>query len=304
MDKQMNADIPARQPSASLRTGGRTNSVLLRAKQAKKHLLVCISIAMLRRTALALLLALTATLPAQAQGKTVTVYAAVSMQSALYDIDAAFTKATGIKVELNLAASSALAKAIEGGGVLIDVFASADLDWMDYLDKKKLLKDDSRSNLLGNRLVLIAPKESKLGNVTIGQDFDIAKLAGDGRIAVADVLAVPAGKYAKAALQKLGGWAAAEHKLEEARNVHAALELVGRGEASLGIVYETDAKVEPRVKIVGHFPQDSHPAIIYPVALTATARPEALNYIAFLRSNAAKMIFERYGFTFLIKPTS
>jgi molybdate transport system substrate-binding protein len=186
----------------------------------------------------------------------------------------------------------------------VDVFASADLDWMDYLDKKKLLKDDSRSNPLGNRLVLIAPKESKLGNVTIGQDFDIARLAGDGRIAIADVLTVPAGKYAKTALQKLGGWAAAEHKLAEAVNVRAALEMVGRGEASLGIVYETDAKVEPRVKIVGHFPEDSHPAIIYPVALTATAKPEALNYIAFMRSNAAKMIFEKYGFTVLIKPTS
>jgi molybdate transport system substrate-binding protein len=243
-------------------------------------------------------LALTATLPAQAQGETVTVYAAVSMKNALDDLNAAFSQSTGIKVVLNLAASPALAKAIEGG-VLVDVFASADLDWMDYLDKKKLLKDDSRSNLLGNRLVLIAPKDSKLGNVTIGQDFDIARLVGDGRIAVADVLAVPAGKYAKAALQKLGGWAAAEHKLTEARNVRAALEMVGRGEASLGIVYETDAKVEPRVKIVGHFPEDSHPAIIYPVALTATAKPEALNYIAFMRSNAAKMIFEKYGFIHL-----
>jgi molybdate transport system substrate-binding protein len=178
-------------------------------------------------------LALTAALPAQAQDKTVTVYAAVSMKNALDDIDAAFTKTTGIKVVISLSASSALAKAIDRG-MPVDVFASADLDWMDYLDKKKLLKDDSRSNLLGNRLVLIAPKESKLGNVTIGQDFDIARLAGDGRIAIADVLTVPAGKYAKTALQKLGGWAAAEHKLAEAVNVRAALEMVGRGEASLG----------------------------------------------------------------------
>jgi molybdate transport system substrate-binding protein len=259
---------------------------------------------MLRRTALALLLALiSAAHPAQAQDKTVTVYAAVSMQNALYEIDAAFTKATGINVELSLAASSALAQAIEQG-LQVDVFASADLGWMDYLDKKKLLKNDSRSNLLGNRLVLIAPQESKLDNVTIGQGFDIAGLAGGGRIAVADVLTVPAGKYAKAALQKLGGWAAAEHKLNEAGNARAALELVARGEASVGIVYETDAKVEPRVKIVGHFPLDSHPPIIYPVALTAIAKPEALSYIAFIRSNAAKMIFEKYGFTFLIKPMS
>src|SRR6202048_2756370 len=185
-----------------------------RPRQAKKPLLVCIRIAMLRRTALALLLALTAALPAQAQDKTVAVYAAVSMKNALDDIDAAFTKTTGIKVVISLSASSALAKAIDRG-MPVDVFASADLDWMDYLDKKKLLKDDSRSNLLGNRLVLIAPKESKLGNVTIGQDFDIARLAGAGRIAIADVLAVPAGKYAKAALQKLGGWGAVEATLPE-----------------------------------------------------------------------------------------
>jgi molybdate transport system substrate-binding protein len=258
---------------------------------------------MIKRTAIALFLGLTAALPAQAQDKTITVYAAASMKDALDEVDAAFTKATRIEVVVSYAASSALAAAIERG-VSVDVFGSADLDWMDYLDRKKLLKDGSRTNLLGNRLVLIAPEASKLGDATIGQGFDIAKLAGNGRVAVADVVAVPAGKYAKAALQKLGGWAAAEHKLEETRNVRAALDLVGRGAASLGIVYETDAKVEPRVKIVGRFPSDSHPAIIYPVALTATARPEASNYFAFIRSDAAKRIFEKYGFSFLIKPAS
>jgi molybdate transport system substrate-binding protein len=175
---------------------------------------------------------------------------------------------------------------------------------MDYVAGKKLIKDDTRINLLGNRLVLIAPKDAKINSVTIGPGFDLAKLAADGRIATGDVRAVPVGKYAKAALEKLGAWAAAAPKLAMAENVRAALTLVGRGEAPLGIVYETDAKVEPRVKIVGHFPEDSHPAIIYPVALTATAKPEALNYIAFMRSNAAKMIFEKYGFTVLIKPTS
>jgi molybdate transport system substrate-binding protein len=152
--------------------------------------------------------------------------------------------------------------------------------------------------------VLIAPKESKLDNVTIGQGFDIAKLAGDGRIAVADVRAVPAGKYAKAALEKLGGWSAAEPKLASAENVRAALALVGRGEAPLGIVYETDAKIEKNVKIVGHFPEGSHPPIVYPMALTANAKPEAARYLDFLRSGLAKMIFETYGFTFLIKPVS
>ena len=259
---------------------------------------------MLRRTAIALLLALfAAALPAQAQDKTITVFAAASMKNAIDDINAAFTKATGIKAVASLAASSALAKQIEQGAPA-DVFASADLEWMDYVAEKKLIKDDSRVNLLGNKLVLIAPKDSKLDNVAIGQGFDIARLAGDGRIAVADVRAVPAGKYAKAALEKLGGWAAAEPKLAMAENVRAALALVGRGEAPLGIAYETDAKIEKNVKIVAHFPEGSHPPITYPVALTATAKPEAARYLAFLRSGLAKTVFETYGFTFLIKPTS
>jgi molybdate transport system substrate-binding protein len=258
---------------------------------------------MLRRAAIALMFALLATLPAQAQDKTVTVFAAASMKNAIDDINAAFTKATGIKAVASLAASSALAKQIEQGAPA-DVFASADLEWMDYVEQKKLIKNDSRINLLGNKLVLIAPKDSKLSDVTIGQGFDIARLAGDGRIAVADVRAVPAGKYAKAALEKLGGWTAAEPKLAAAENVRAALALVGRGEAPLGIVYETDAKVEKNVKIVGYFPEDSHPPITYPVALTANARPEATQYLAFLRSGVAKTVFETYGFTFLNKPTS
>jgi molybdate transport system substrate-binding protein len=260
-------------------------------------------IAVLKKSALALLFALFAALPAQAQDKTIILFAAASMKNAVDDINAAFTKATGIKVVASLAASSALAKQIEQGAPA-DVFASADLDWMDYLDKKKLIKDATRVNLLGNKLVLIAPKDSKLDNVTIGQGFDIAKLAGDGRIAVADVRAVPAGKYAKAALQKLGSWAAAEPKLASAENVRAALALVGRGEAPLGIVYETDAKIEKNVKIVGHFPDGSHPTITYPVALTKDAKPEAARYLDFLRSGLAKTIFETYGFTFLIKPVS
>jgi molybdate transport system substrate-binding protein len=246
---------------------------------------------------------LIATLPAQAQDKTVTVFAAASMKNAIDDINAAFTKATGVKAVASLAASSALAKQIEQGAPA-DVFASADVEWMDYVAGKKLIKDDSRINLLGNKLVLIAPRDSKIDNVTIGPGFDIATLAGDGRIAVADVRAVPAGKYAKAALEKLGGWAKAEPKLAAAENVRAALALVGRGEAPLGIVYETDAKIEKNVKIVGYFPEDSHPPITYPVALTANAKPVAARYLAFMRSGVAKTVFETYGFTFLIKPTS
>jgi molybdate transport system substrate-binding protein len=128
---------------------------------------------------------------------------------------------------------------------------------------------------LGNRLVLIAPKDSKLGDFTIGQGFDLAQLAGDGRIATADVRAVPVGKYAKAALEKLGSWTAAAPKFAMTENVRAALTFVARGEAPLGIVYATDAKVEPGVKVLGTFPADSHPAIVYPVAATVTAKPEA-----------------------------
>ena len=258
---------------------------------------------MLRRAAIVLIFAPLATLPAQTQDKTVTVFAAASMKNAIDNINAAFTKATGVRVVASLAASSVLAKQIEQTAPA-DVFASADLEWMDYVEQKKLIKGGTRVNLLGNKLVLIAPKDSKIGDVTIGQGFDLAKLAGDGRIAVADVRAVPAGKYAKAALEKLGGWAAAEPKLASAENVRAALALVGRGEAPLGIVYETDAKVEKNVKIVGYFPEDSHPPITYPVALTANAKPEAAQYLAFLRSGLAKTVFETYGFTFLIKPTS
>jgi molybdate transport system substrate-binding protein len=258
---------------------------------------------MLRRAAIVLIFALLATLPAQTQDKTVTVFAAASMKNAIDNINAAFTKATGVRVVASLAASSVLAKQIEQTAPA-DVFASADLEWMDYVEQKKLIKGGTRVNLLGNKLVLIAPKDSKIGDVTIGQGFDLAKLAGDGRIAVADVRAVPAGKYAKAALEKLGGWAAAEPKLASAENVRASLALVGRGEAPLGIVYETDAKVEKNVKIVGYFPEDSHPPITYPVALTANAKPEAAQYLAFLRSGLAKTVFETYGFTFLIKPTS
>jgi molybdate transport system substrate-binding protein len=247
---------------------------------------------MLKRTALACLLALFAAPSARAEDKTLTIFAAASMKNAIDDINAAFAKA-----------SSALAKQIEQGAPA-DVFASADLDWIDYLDKKKLVRTDSRVNLLGNRLVLIAPKDSKTATVAIGPGFDLAKLAGDGRIAVADVRAVPAGKYAKAALERLGSWTGAEKKLAMAENVRAALALVGRSEAPLGIVYETDAKIENNVKIVGRFPDGSYPPIVYPVALTANAKPEATRYLSFLRSSLAKTVFEPYGFTFLIKPTS
>jgi molybdate transport system substrate-binding protein len=247
-------------------------------------------------------LAAAAPQPAAAQ-ETITVFAAASMKNALDDANAAFTKATGIKVTASYAASSALARQIEAGAPA-DVFVSADLKWMDYVAGKKLIKTDTRVNLLGNKLVLIAPADSKLASVSIGQGFDIASLAGDGRIAVADVKAVPAGLYAKAALEKLGAWSKAEPKLAQAENVRATLAFVARGETPVGIVYETDAKVEPKVKIVGIFPDGSHEPVTYPVAATATARADAARYLIFLRTPAAKAVFETYGFSFLIKPVS
>lgn len=233
----------------------------------------------------------------------ITVFAAASLKNALDDTNAAFTEATGLKVVASYEASSALAKQIEQGAPA-DIFISADLRWMDYANDHKLIKPDTRVNLLGNKLVLIAPRNSRLDHVTIGDGFDIAKLAGDGRIAVADVKAVPAGLYAKAALEKLGGWTAAEPKLAQAGNVRATLAFVARGETPVGIVYETDARIEPKVKIIGAFPDGSYPTVTYPVAATATSKAGATRYLNFLATPAAKVIFERFGFSFLIKPVS
>jgi molybdate transport system substrate-binding protein len=235
-----------------------------------------------------------------AQEKPILVFAPASMKNALDDVDAAFTKLNAIKVVASYAASSALMKQIEQGAPA-DVFLSADVDWMDYGAKRNLIRNETRTNLLGNRLVLIAAKDSKIGNVDIGPGFNLAALASDGRIATGDVRAVPAGLYAKAALEKLGAWAAAEPKLAMAENVRAALVLVSRGEAPLGIVYETDAEIDPGVKIVGVFPEDSHPPIVYPVALTKDAKPAAAQYLAFLQTPDARSIFERYGFGILAK---
>jgi molybdate transport system substrate-binding protein len=241
--------------------------------------------------------------PQQATAQdTLTVFAAASLRNALDAVDAAFSKATGVKVTASYAASSALAKQIAQGAPA-DVYVAANIKWMDYLDQKQLLVPGTRVDLLGNRLVVITPKDSKLGHVTIGKSFDIAKLAGSGRIAVANVAAVPAGLYAKAALTSLGAWAAAEPKLAQAENVRATLAYVARGETPLGIVYATDAQVEPKVKIVGVFPVSSHPAITYPVAgLAASQSAHVTRYLHFLQTQAASAIFEKYGFTFLVPP--
>lgn len=241
--------------------------------------------------------------PALAQDKALTVFAAASMKNALDEVNADYTAKTGVKVTSSYAASSALAKQIEQGAPA-DIFISADLEWMDYSVGKKTINEKTRTSLLGNSIVLIASKDSKLADVKIGQGFDLAKLAGDGKIATGDVKSVPVGKYAKAALEKLGSWSTAESKFAMADSVRAALTLVSRGEAPLGIVYATDAKIDPGVKIVGTFPADSHPAIIYPVAATTAAKSEAADYLNFLKSTASKTIMEKYGFTFLVSPTT
>jgi len=240
---------------------------------------------------------------AHSQDKTITVFAAASLKNALDDVDAAFAKQTGVKVVTSYDASSTLMKQIESGAPA-DAFLSADLKWMDYGVEKKVINENTRLNLLGNVLVLIAAKDSKINHVDIEPGFDLAKLAGDGRIATGDVKAVPVGLYAKAALENLGVWASVEPKMAMAVNVRAALAYVARGEAPLGIVYATDAKIEPGVKVIGVFPDNSHDPIIYPMAATVNAKPETVQYLAFLRSSAAKPIFERYGFSVVAKPTS
>jgi molybdate transport system substrate-binding protein len=237
------------------------------------------------------------------QDQTITVFAAASMTNALNDVDAAFTKQTGIKVVASYGASSALMKQIEGGAAA-DVFISANLKCMDHGVEKKVINESTRINLLGNVLVLIAGKNSKIDHVDIELGLDLAKLAGYGRIATGDVREVPVGLYAKAALEKFSVWPSVESKMAMTANVRGALAYVARGEAPLGIVYATDAKIEAGAKVIGIFPDNSHDPIVYPVAATVNAKPETMQYLAFLRSAAAKSIFEGYGFSVLTKPTS
>lgn len=235
--------------------------------------------------------------PASAAEKAV-VFAAASLKNALDAVNAAWQTDAGKTVTISYAASSALAKQIEEGAPA-DVFISADLDWMKYLSDKKLTRPDTELKLLGNRIVLIAPKDS-IVETAIAPNFPLAELLGDGRLAMGDVKAVPAGKYGKAALETLGVWASVEGKVAQAENVRAALKFVALGEAPLGIVYQTDAAAEPGVRIVGTFPQDTHAPIVYPVALTASSHnPDAAEFVRYLQSTKAKDLFETQGFTFL-----
>jgi molybdate transport system substrate-binding protein len=188
-------------------------------------------------------------------------------------------------------------------GAPADLFISADLDWMDYVEKKDLIRKDTRVNLLGNKIVLIAPRDSKITVDVKG--FDLSKALAGGKLAMANVDSVPAGKYGKAALEKLGAWDGVKGSIAQAENVRAALLLVARGEANLGIVYSTDAAAEPNVKIVGTFPAGSHPPIIYPAALTKdTKSPDAKAFLDLLKSTRARPAFEKQGFEVLVKSAS
>jgi molybdate transport system substrate-binding protein len=240
----------------------------------------------------------------RAQGNGVLVFAAASLKNALDEIAAGWTKSLGkAPPRISYAASSTLAKQIEQGAPA-DLFLSADLDWMDYLEKKSLIRPDTRINLLGNKIVLVAPRDSSVA-LELKPGVDLAKAVKDSRLAIANVDAVPAGKYGKAALISIGAWESVKDKLAQAENVRAALLLVARGEASLGIVYSTDAVAEPNVRIVATFPDGSHPPIVYPAALTTAGKSaNARNFLDHLHSAAARPVFERQGFAVLARSAS
>lgn len=228
----------------------------------------------------------------------VVVFAAASMKNALDNANAAWATKGHHEVAASYAASSALAKQIENGAPA-DLFISADVDWMSYLEKKNLVKEDTRTNWLGNRIVLVAPK-GKSGSVDLKPGMDLRGLLDGGKLAMGAPDSVPAGKYAKAALEKLGVWSSVEESVAGTESVRAALALVSRGEAPLGIVYQTDAAADPGVEVIGTFPEDSHPQIIYPIAiLSDSTSPTARAYLDYLRSAQAAPFFENEGFTVL-----
>lgn len=245
----------------------------------------------MRKLLLPALVSICAALPAQAA---VRIYAASSLTEAVTDIAALYAAAGHDRPLLVLGASSALARQIEQGAPA-DVFLSADSEWMDYAAKRSLIQPASRRDLLSNRLVLIVPADRPV-KVAIRKGFPFAKLVGNGHWVTGDPESVPVGKYAKAALTSLGVWAAAEHRLARAENVRSALAFVERGDAVAGIVYATDAQASGKVAVAGIFPVASHPPIVYPVALTASAGKEGADFAAFLRSRAARVAFVKRGF--------
>jgi len=253
-----------------------------------------------RRSMLAVLLALGlfgAPGEGLAQTEPLTVFAAASLKNVLDEAGAGYTRAGGGPVRFSYAASSAIARQIEQGAPA-DIFVSADQAWMTYVAGKGLIVPATRIDLLTNRLALIAPAASTV-KLTVGRNMPLARALGEGRLALAGP-EVPAGKYGRAALTALGVWPSVQDRLASAENVRAALLFVSRGEAPLGVVYDTDAKVDPNVRIVGLFPQSSHPQIIYPAAvLAASKNPQAVKFLAYLRSPAGRAVFKTHGFTVL-----
>ncbi len=248
--------------------------------------------------ALGLILATALSPAARASGDLV-VFAAASTTNALTEIGHLFTAKTHVTVRPAFAASSTLAKQIALGAPA-GLFVSADIKWMDYLDQKKMIVPGSRIDLLGNSLVLIAPSSSKLAPMTITKTTDLVKLLGHGRLATGDPSHVPVGIYAKQALKAMNQWQAIEPRLARAESVRSGLALVERGEVPLGIVYATDAAITRRVKVIGTFPDTMHKPIVYPAGLvTGNATPAAKQFLAFLKTRAARAVFAKYGFTVL-----
>jgi molybdate transport system substrate-binding protein len=226
----------------------------------------------------------------------VTVFAAASATNAINEVGQIFENKEKVKFITSFAAASTLAKQIEQGAPA-DIFISANTDWMDYLDAKKLLEPGSRFDLLSNSIVLIAPINSPVGQVDLKSGTDLVKYLGDGLLSMGDPDHVPAGTYGMQALKSLGMWQGVENRIARANDVRAALALVERGETSLGIVYATDAKISDKVKVVGVFPRESHPPVVYPVALVAGRKSGAsMKFIEILKSPEAKNIFTKYGF--------
>lgn len=258
---------------------------------------------MLSRRSLFIALALSVAIPVAPAmaADSVIVFAAASLKNALDHAVAGYKASTGKTATVSYGGSSALAKQIEAAAPA-DVFFSADLAWMKDLHDKNLTVAATEKSLLGNEIVLVAPKDSA-ATITIAPGFDLAGLLGaDGHLAMANVDSLPAGKYGKAALTKLGVWDSVSAKVVQADDVRAALAFVARGEVPEGIVYATDAAAEPAVKVIATFPADSHPSIVYPVALlTSSTNPDAKAFLDYIESDAAKPAFAKQGFTF-VKP--
>jgi molybdate transport system substrate-binding protein len=225
----------------------------------------------------------------------ITVFAAASLTNVLQELGDGFTKDASIPVRFSFAASSALARQIENGS-RADVFFSADLEWMDYLESRKLIQSATRHDVVGNQLVLIAPTDSKIV-LKIQPHFALAATLGKGRLATGDPDSVPVGRYAHEALSNLGVWDQVSARLVRADSVRSALAFVDRGEAALGIVYATDALIDKKVRVVDAFPAATHMPIVYPVALTIGAKTDAAKFLAYIRGPAGSVAFQHYGFT-------